>query len=37
MQIFIMRHLERKKRMKLVGNVEIPQSAFVAVLKTDRD
>jgi GTP-binding protein LepA len=26
-----------KKRMKLVGNVEIPQSAFVAVLKTDRD
>jgi len=26
-----------KKRMKMVGNVEIPQSAFVAVLKTDRD
>ncbi len=25
-----------KKRMKMVGNVEIPQSAFVAVLKTDR-
>ncbi len=24
-----------KKRMKMVGNVEIPQSAFVAVLKTD--
>ena len=26
-----------KKRMKMVGSVEIPQSAFVAVLKTDRD
>jgi len=26
-----------KKRMKMVGAVEIPQSAFVAVLKTDRD
>ncbi len=26
-----------KKRMKMVGNVEIPQSAFVAVLKTDKD
>ena len=26
-----------KKRMKMVGNVEIPQTAFVAVLKTDRD
>ncbi len=26
-----------KKRMKIVGNVEIPQSAFVAVLKTDKD
>ena len=26
-----------KKRMKMVGNVEIPQSAFVAVLKTDDD
>jgi len=26
-----------KKRMKMVGNVEIPQSAFVAVLKTDAD
>jgi GTP-binding protein LepA len=26
-----------KQRMKMVGSVEIPQSAFVAVLKTDTD
>jgi GTP-binding protein LepA len=26
-----------KKRMKVVGSVQIPQSAFVAVLKTDKD
>jgi GTP-binding protein LepA len=26
-----------KSRMKMVGNVEIPQSAFVAVLKTDNE
>ena len=26
-----------KKRMKMVGQIEVPQSAFVAVLKTDDD
>ncbi|MFH1135026.1 MAG: translation elongation factor 4 [Pseudomonadota bacterium] len=26
-----------KKRMKMVGQIEVPQSAFVAVLKTDND
>ena len=27
--------LADKKRMKTIGSVDIPQSAFVAVLKTD--
>jgi len=26
-----------KKRMKIVGNVELPQSAFLSILKTNED
>ncbi|SCD45121.1 GTP-binding protein LepA, partial [Streptomyces sp. DpondAA-D4] len=26
---------EGKKRMKMVGNVEVPQDAFISVLSTD--
>jgi GTP-binding protein LepA len=31
------KHKKGKKRMKMVGEVEIPQSAFNAVLKTDEE
>ena len=28
---------EGKKRMMMIGDVELPQSAFLAVLKSDED
>ena len=31
------RQKEGKKRMKMVGNVELPQSAFLSVLRTDNE
>ncbi|MFK2266604.1 hypothetical protein ACIXMO_15240 [Bacteroides fragilis] len=30
-----LRSRKRKKRMKQIGNVEVPQKAFLAVLKLD--
>ena len=30
------RQREGKKRMKMVGKIEVPQEAFLAVLKVDR-
>jgi GTP-binding protein LepA len=33
----LQRQKEGKKRMKMVGSVEVPQEAFVAALRTDDD
>ena len=32
---YLKKQKEGKKRMRQVGNVEVPQSAFLAVLKLD--